>query len=101
MHSLNVFQALRLPARLTVEQAGALLGFHSDSIRFLVEAGLLKGLGQTHGVQFMFATIYVRRLAIDEKWLMRATEAVRKHHRDKNAKQKSQRSASTEKGFSS
>jgi len=35
-----VLQVLRLPARLTVEEVGVLLGFHPDSIRYLVEAGL-------------------------------------------------------------
>jgi hypothetical protein len=35
-----VLQVLRLPARLTVEEVGVLGGFHPDSIRYLVEAGL-------------------------------------------------------------
>ena len=86
-----VLQVLRLPARLTVEEAGVLLGFHPDSIRYLVEAGLLKGLGATQGVQLVFATLYIRRLGNDEKWLAGATNAVRKHHQDRNAAQKSRR----------
>jgi hypothetical protein len=91
-----VLQVLRLPARLTVEEARALLGFHPDSIRHLVEAGLLVGLRATQGVQLMFATVHVRRLGNDEKWLAGATNAVRKHHRDRNAAQKLRRSAASE-----
>jgi Zn ribbon nucleic-acid-binding protein len=45
----------------------------------------------TQSVQLMFATVYVRRLGNDEKWLAGATNAVRKHHRDRNAAQKSRR----------
>jgi len=93
--NIRVLQILRLPARLTVEETGAFLGFHSDSIRYLVEAGLLKGLGEIRGVQMMFATVYLRRLGNDEKWLTRATNAVRKHHRNRNAAQKSRRRTAT------
>ena len=90
-----MLQVLRLPARLTVEEVGVLLGFHPDSIRYLVEAGLLKGLGELQGVQMMFATVYVRRLGNDEKWLAGATNAVHKNHREKNTAQKSRRSAAS------
>jgi hypothetical protein len=45
MGNLWVLQVLRLPARLTVEAVGVMLGFYPDSIRHLVEAGLLEGLG--------------------------------------------------------
>ncbi len=91
MHGLQVLQVFRLPARLTVEEAGALLGFHPDSIRFLVQTGLLNPLGKGIGVQLMFATAYIRRLHCDEKWLGKATTAVQEHHRERNAAQAARR----------
>jgi hypothetical protein len=87
----RVLQSLRLPARLTVDEAGALLGFHPDSIRFLVKVGLLNPLGETEEVQVFFATLYIRRLCNDEKWLVKATNAVRAQNRARNAAQKSRR----------
>ncbi len=91
MHGLQVLQVFRLPARLTVEEAGALLGYHPDSIRFLVEADLLSPLGKGVGVQLIFATVYVRRLCRDEKWLNKATMAVQQHHRERNLAQAARR----------
>jgi hypothetical protein len=67
MQKIRVLPALRLPARLTVEDAGALLGFHADPIRYLVEPSLLKGLGETKEVKLMFATVYLRRLCVSVK----------------------------------
>ena len=84
-------QLLRLPARLTVEQTGALLGFHPDAVVFLAKRGLLRALGEGNDVQLMFAAIHIRRLCSDEKWLAKATNAVRAHHRARNAAQKSRR----------
>ncbi len=91
MESLRVLQLPRLPARLTVEQAGALLGFHPDAVYFLAKKGLLKPLGAGTDVQLVFATVCIRRLWRDERWLANATNAVRAHHRVKNAAQKSRR----------
>ena len=88
MQAQQVLQTLRLPARLTAEQAGALLGFHPDSITFLAKAGMMKALGQTEDVQLMFAAVHIRQLSADEKWLTQATVAVRRHHKQKNSAQK-------------
>ncbi len=87
----RVLQSLRLPARLTVEDAGALLGFHPDSIAFLAKSGLIKTLGQNEDVQLMFATVHIRTLCGDEKWLAKATNAVRLRHKEKNALQRNRR----------
>ena len=57
MQTQQVLQTLRLPARLTAEQAGALLGFHPDSIAFLAKSKLIKTLGQTEDVQLMFSAV--------------------------------------------
>jgi hypothetical protein len=73
----RVLQSLRLPARLAVEETGALLGFHPDSVRILVKAGPLRTLGGSGDVQMFFATLQSRRLCNDEKWLAKATDAVR------------------------
>ena len=96
MENARVLQVLRLPARLTLEEPGSLLGFHPDSIYFWVDSGILKPLGETERVQLMFATVYVRRLCSDEKWLAKATSAVRQHHRNRNAAQKMRRVRQTE-----
>ena len=91
MNNNRVLQSFRLPARLTVEEAGALLGFHSDSIYYLAKQGILSALGAVDDVQIFFATAHIRRLCNDEKWLAKATNAVRAHNRERNAAQKSRR----------
>jgi len=44
METKQVLTALRLPARLTVEEAAVLLGFHPDAISVLVKAKMLEPL---------------------------------------------------------
>ena len=95
MQTQQVLQTLRLPARLTAEQAGSLLGFHPDSIAFLAKSGLLRALGQTNDVQLMFATVHIRNLCGDEKWLMKATNAVRLRHKARNSAQRDRRAMLT------
>lgn len=95
MQTQQVLQTLRLPARLTAEQTGALLGFHPDSIAFLAKSGLLRALGRTDDVQLMFATIYIRNLCADEKWLLKATNDVRLHHKSRNSAQRDRRALLT------
>ena len=58
MNGLDLFNSRRLPARLTVEQASAMLGFHPDGILYLVEIGLIDALGGAPcGVQRLFAAV--------------------------------------------
>ncbi len=94
MQTLQVLQVFRLPARLTAQEAGALLGFHPDSVAYLAKSGLLKALGEIGDVQLMFATVEIRRLCTDEKWLTKATNAIRHHHRHRNAAQRDRRASS-------
>jgi hypothetical protein len=101
MQTQQVLQTLRLPARLTAEQAGALLGFHPDSITFLAKSKLIKTLGQTEDVQLMFSAVHIQQLCVDEKWLTKATNAVRLHHKQKNAAQQNRRALQPEGGFKS
>ena len=69
----------RLPASLDVDQAAVLLGVRRDSIRFLIEHGLLGPLGNPpqNGVK-MFLSADVLDRASDRKWMHRAHKIVRK-----------------------
>lgn len=93
MEETNLFFARRLPARLTIEEAGKLLGFHPDSLDYLVEIGLLEVLGGASvGCQKMFAANYVLERCGDLKWLSKATLKVRQHIQNKNGSQRAARS---------
>lgn len=78
------------PARLTPRQAAWLLNLQEHDIPVLVSANLLKPLGNPgqNCVKY-FATVSVRELARDTAWLAKATNAVLKHWREKNARRKS------------
>ncbi len=73
------------PARLTAHQAAWFLGFEPHEIPILVGAGVLKPLGHPsrNGVKH-FATSTLEQLRRDEKWLAKATNAVRAHWRGQN-----------------
>ena len=77
----------RRPARLTTEQAAWLLGFNAHDIPILVSAGLLTPLGNVpvNGVKY-FSAAGLQELETDGKWLTRATNAIYKHWRTKNAR---------------
>lgn len=68
-----------LPARLSSEQTAALLGFQDHDIPVLVRASLLKPVGgeQRNCVKY-FARFEIENLALDRKWLDRASRAVRR-----------------------
>ena len=77
------------PARLTPRQAAWLLNLQEHDIPVLVSANLLRPLGNPgqNCVKY-FATISMRELARDAAWLGKATNAVLKHWREKNARRK-------------
>ena len=79
----------RLPASLDVEQTAVLLGVHRDSIRLLIEHGLLEPLGNPpqNGVK-MFLSADVLDRANDHKWMHRAHKTVREYQHGKNAAQR-------------
>jgi len=81
----DILNLSRLPARLSAEEVGHVLGFQVHDVPVLVGAGLLKPLGKPaqNGVKY-FATTTVEVLGRDEKWLGRATEALRQHWFRKN-----------------
>ena len=68
-----------LPARLSSQESAALLGFPESAISILVREKLLKplGSGPKNTVKY-FARIDIERLAVDGKWLDKATRAIRR-----------------------
>jgi hypothetical protein len=79
----------QLPARLTVEQAGWVLGCQSHDVPILVSTRLLKPLGNPppNGIKF-FATADVLELGKDRSWLAKITNTINQHWRKKNERQK-------------
>ncbi len=75
------------PARLTAEQAAAVLNFQVHDIAVLMAAGLLKPLGKpAQNAPKFFAAKTVLELGRDEQWLHKATLAVARHWQGKNAR---------------
>jgi hypothetical protein len=88
----RLLSVLRLPARLTLDEAGYLLGFHPEGISFLVSAKILEPLGDPpEGAPLWFAAAQIMQLRTDQKWLSKATKAVRFHIKEKNEKAKAKR----------
>lgn len=92
MPDLDPFNARRLPARIHIEQVAKLLGFHEDSVDYLVEIRMLNILGgYSRGTQRMFASAYILELCNNLEWLDKATKKVRQFHARKNAVNKAKR----------
>jgi hypothetical protein len=95
-HSTAAFLNLRhLPARLDVEQTAALLGHHPDHVPILVEAKLLKPLGNPpkNGIKW-FACCEVLDKCRDAEWLERAAKHVARYWQRKNGRKSPQDAAS-------
>lgn len=77
--------AQRLPARLAAHQVAKVLGMQPEDIPILVRARLLRPLGSppANGSKF-YAACRVVEHAHDEKWLARASDAIVRHHHDRN-----------------
>lgn len=81
----ELFHCRRLPARLSVNQAALMLGFHPDGIDHLVDIGLIDALGGSpRGAQRLFAAVYIEQLGRDIKWLAKATTKIRQFHQQRN-----------------
>ncbi len=81
------FLTLRsIPARVSVREAAWLLGFNDNDITVLIGSGLLKPLGRPRpsGSKF-FASSEIARLREDAHWLSKASDAIVKYWRQKNA----------------
>jgi hypothetical protein len=79
-----------VPARLDATQTAWFLGFEPQEIPMLVAAGLLTPLGHParNSTKF-FATETLEQFRRDEKWLSRASDAIRNYWRERNARKKS------------
>ena len=78
-----------LPARLDVVETAWFLGFKPHDIPVLTGAGLLKPLGNpARNCIKHYATETLQQLRRDEKWLARASDVIRQHWHDKNARKK-------------
>ena len=85
---LERFMNLRThPERLTVEQAGWLLGFSTHEIPILVAKNLLKPLGHpAPNATKYFLTATLEDLRRDEKWHGKAADAIMGFWRFKNGR---------------
>ena len=79
----------QLPARLTAEQAGWVLNCQAHDIPALVNARLLKPLGNPaqNGAKY-FATADVLELAKDRGWLVKVTNTICQHWQRQNGRKK-------------
>jgi len=79
----------KAPARLSIEQAAWVLGFHEHDIPVLVSVGLLKPLGRPakNGSKY-YAFVELESLRSDTRWLAKACDAISNHWRGKNASRK-------------
>jgi hypothetical protein len=77
----------QLPVRLTAEQAGWVLNCQPHDIPALVNARLLKPLGNpsANGAKY-FATADLLEIAKDRSWLVRMTITINTHWQKQNAK---------------
>jgi hypothetical protein len=88
MSDRTILGLLRLPARLDVGQAAAVLGFQPYEIPILIRGNLLRPLGRpAPNSHKYFCAAEVEELSRDRAWLDRATKTVAAHFQNKNGKQ--------------
>ena len=70
----------RLPAILTRDQTGWVLGFQTHEISTLMHKRLLRPLGNPaeNGGKF-FAVVEIEELGRDKRWLARARDTIKDH----------------------
>jgi hypothetical protein len=90
----------QLPARLTAEQTGWVLNCQPHDIPALVNARLLKPLGNPaqNGAKF-FATVDILELLKDRPWLVKMTNAINQHWQRQNGRKKASVSNGSENGL--
>ncbi len=77
----------QLPARLTAEQAGWVLNCQAHDVPALVNARLLKPLGNpSQNSTKYFATADVLEISKDRSWLVKVSNAISQHWQKQNAK---------------
>ena len=86
----NEFRSWKvLPARLDMFQTAWFLGFKPHDIPVLTATGLLKPLGHpARNCIKHYATETLDALRRDEKWLARASDVIREHWHEKNARKR-------------
>ena len=81
----------QLPTRLTAEQAGWVLNCQPHDIPALVNARLLRPLGNpSQNSAKYFATADVLETAKDRTWLVKVTNTISQHWQHQNARKKNQ-----------
>jgi hypothetical protein len=84
---VDLVNCRRLPARLTIEQVGFLLGFQVYELVLLIRMGKLRCLGSpSPNSRKMFSAHYIESLASNFDWLHESTKAVAKAIQNKNRK---------------
>jgi hypothetical protein len=79
----------QLPLRLTAEQAGWVLNCQAHDIPALINARLLKPLGNpSQNSTKYFATADVLEMAKDRHWLIKVTNTICQHWQHQNARKK-------------
>jgi len=82
-----------VPARLDATQAAWFLGFEPHEVPLLIAAELLKPLGHpARNSTKYFAAESLEQLRHDEKWLARASDAIRDYWRKRNARKRTKNS---------
>jgi len=89
MNSESLLNCRRLPARLTAEQAAALIGCCPHDIPILTRANLIKPLGTPapNAVKYFSSTELEKKLA-DDKWTARVTNALYRYWQDQKRNRK-------------
>ena len=81
----------QLPARLTAEQAGWVLNCQPHDIPALINARLLKPLGNpSQNSTKYFSTADVLELTKDRSWLVKVSNTICQHWQHQNARKKEQ-----------
>jgi hypothetical protein len=81
----------QLPVRLTAEQAGWVLNCQAHDIPALINARLLKPLGNpSQNSTKYFATADLLEITKDKSWLVKATNAISQHWQRQNARKRNQ-----------
>jgi len=82
-----------LPARVMPEKVAEILGFSPYEISVLMRLGLLKPLGKpAPNAHKYFCVTEIIELSQNRDWLDKATRAIGKHWREKNLREKGQKS---------
>ena len=86
-----LFNFIRLPGRISTGEAAALLGFAEPDMARLISVKLLKPLGRpAANAPKYFASETILACCRDPEWLSRATEAIAKFWKGKNAQKPNQ-----------